>query len=728
MIKNKYIVILIFFVVIIITNQVIVQVDISRQSSDAEIINTAGRQRMYSQQIAKMALYAREVENSPFYEKDIEILEKILDSFKRANEYLQKVNEVNYKKSSLKTLFKKNQPFYNNILQSSTALVKNPNNKTAFNSFIVSVKQNEKQYLNSMDAIVDEYQNISENRLALLKKVQLFFITFTSIALIVLFFFIFLPLFRRNKALTFLNIELEKFKAEVKKKEKEKKSVEQILERTNAVARIGTWEVDMITNKITWSKVTREIHEVDENFVPKMETGINFYKEGYSRDKIQEVLQDSIENNSTYDVELEIVTAKGNVVWVRVIGEAEFDNGKCIRLYGIFQDINERKIQQLKLNNVNEELKVIFDSGPISIIRTNKDGLITHFNKGAELLLQYSYEEVIGKPPPNAIHDKKEVFKRSEELSKLYNTEISGLQTITAVAEKNGFESRRWTYYRKDGTSFPVQLVVTAIKNFKGEIIAFLGVGTDISEIVEKETNLIKTKTNLEAVTEKLIEQNNQLANFAHITSHNLRAPISNLNSLLNLHNIAEGKEEEELIFSKFRTVIDHLSSTLNTLVEAIKIKEKKGSELELKELSFENVYKKTVELLSGDIINTDAEFECDFSEIKKISYNETYLESIFTNLLSNSLRYSSTERKTKIEVKTRIKKGKTQLLFSDNGLGIDLNKHENKLFGLNKVFHRHKDSKGVGLYIVKNQIESLGGSISCISKVDKGTTFVITF
>ena len=70
----------------------------------------------------------------------------------------------------------------------------------------------------------------------------------------------------------------------------------------------------------------------------------------------------------------------------------------------------------------------------------------------------------------------------------------------------------------------------------------------------------------------------------------------------------------------------------------------------------------------------------------------------------------------------------KTQLLFSDNGLGIDLNKHENKLFGLNKVFHRHKDSKGVGLYIVKNQIESLGGSISCISKVDKGTTFVITF
>jgi sensor histidine kinase regulating citrate/malate metabolism len=91
-------------------------------------------------------------------------------------------------------------------------------------------------------------------------------------------------------------------------------------------------------------------------------------------------------------------------------------------------------------------------------------------------------------------------------------------------------------------------------------------------------------------------------------------------------------------------------------------------------------------------------------------------------------LRYSSPKRTPKIQVTTSIKEGKTQLVVADNGLGIDLKKHGNKLFGLNKVFHRHKDSKGVGLYIVKNQVTSLKGTISCMSEVDKGSTFTITF
>ena len=76
----------------------------------------------------------------------------------------------------------------------------------------------------------------------------------------------------------------------------------------------------------------------------------------------------------------------------------------------------------------------------------------------------------------------------------------------------------------------------------------------------------------------------------------------------------------------------------------------------------------------------------------------------------------------------TSIKEGRTQLIVADNGLGIDLKKHGHKLFGLNKVFHRHKDSKGVGLYIVKNQIISLKGTISCLSEVNIGSTFTITF
>ena len=728
MIKNKYIVILVFFVVIIITNQIIVQLDINRQTSYAKIINIAGKQRTYGLQISKIASNAKQLQNTDFYKKDIKNLEKILDTFTKANNYLLNINNSNYKKSSVSSLFEKNQPFFDNIVSASSAVIKNPNNPSTLNSFIVSVQENENQYLSNSNSIVDEYQHISENRFSMLKKIQLFFITFTSVSLIALFIFIFLPLFRKNKALTFLNLELERFKAKVKKKEKEKKNVEKILERTNTVARIGTWDVDLIKNKINWSKITREIHEVDDNFTPDLNTAINFYKEGYSRNKIQNLITNSIEKNTTYDTELEIITTKNKSVWVRVIGEASFNNNKCVRLYGVFQDINERKIQQLKLKQVNEDLKAIFESGPISIIRTDIDGNVTHFNKGAELLLQYKREEIIGKPPPKQMHNRSEILKRGRELSEIYGQEISGFDVITTVAKKEGFESRRWTYYRKDGTSFPVQLIVTAIKNEEGIVVAFIGVGTDITEIIEKETNLLKTKNNLEVVREKLIDQNKQLANFAHITSHNLRAPISNLQSLLSLHDIAESKEEKDLIFSKFGTTIDHLSSTLNILVEAIKIKEKKPSELVMEELFFDQTFTKTKGLLSGEILKINASIEADFSIVEKINYNQAYLESIFINLISNALRYSSPKRKANIQVKSRIKKGKVQLLFSDNGLGINLEKNGDKLFGLNKVFHRHKDSKGVGLYIVKNQIQSLGGTITCISKVNIGTTFIITF
>ena len=169
---------------------------------------------------------------------------------------------------------------------------------------------------------------------------------------------------------------------------------------------------------------------------------------------------------------------------------------------------------------------------------------------------------------------------------------------------------------------------------------------------------------------------------------------------------LCETTEEKELTFGKFRTVIAHLSETLNTLIEAIKIKETKQSKIKIKTLSFSKILKKTEEIIPEEISRLNAVITSNFSATDTIKYNESYLESIFINLISNSLKYSSPERPPKIEVTTTINAGKIELKITDNGLGIDLKKHGHKLFGLNQVFHRHKNSKGVGLYIVKNQIE----------------------
>lgn len=707
MVKNKYKVLLIFFILIIITNQVIINYAISIQSSDAETINIAGKQRMYSQQITKLALYSKDLENTTSYIKNIDTLEKIIGRFKKANSYLKQKNRLQYNSKSVDILFKKNTSYFNKIITSSNNLIETPENSVILNRFIETVKSNEKPYLKTMDAIVNRYQKISESKLAFLKKMQYFFITFTSISLLGIIFFMFLPMFRENKALTSLNLELEKFKKEVKEKEEDTKRVQAILDRTNSVARIGTWEVDLNNQKVLWSKVTKEIHETASDYIPALATAINFYKKGYSRIKVKAVFDDCIKNNTAWDEELQIVTRKGQLTWVRTIGQPELINGECVGIFGTFQDITAVKTAQIELKKVNEELNAIFDSSIISIVRTDSRGIITYFNEGAETLLGYKSDELVNRETPTIFHDEKEIIKRGKELSKKYKKEISGFDIFTKLARENKEDSRKWTYKRKDGSSLYVQLSTNAIKDSNGDIIAFIWVGTDITQVTE---------------------QNNQLANFAQIASHNLRAPVSNLSSLLDLYDLSETPEEKEFTFSKFKTVIAHLNETLNTLIEAIKIREKKGSEIDLKTLSFSKIFKKTEEIISTDITKLDAVITADFSAIRTIKYNEPYLESIIINLLSNSLRYSSPKRTPKIQVTTSIKEGKTQLVVADNGLGIDLKKHGNKLFGLNKVFHRHKDSKGVGLYIVKNQVTSLKGTISCMSEVDKGSTFTITF
>ncbi len=136
----------------------------------------------------------------------------------------------------------------------------------------------------------------------------------------------------------------------------ERKKIEELLEATNQVARVGGWEVDLIKNTVNWTSVTKELHEVPSDYIPELEEGINFFKEGESREKILTAVNEAIEKGTPYDVKLQIVTAKGNIRWVRAIGQAEFVQKKCIRLYGTFQDIHEQQLIDLKIEESETSL------------------------------------------------------------------------------------------------------------------------------------------------------------------------------------------------------------------------------------------------------------------------------------------------------------------------------------------------------------------------------------
>ena len=135
-----------------------------------------------------------------------------------------------------------------------------------------------------------------------------------------------------------------------------------LLDEVGKLARVGTWEMDLIEGKIYWSETTRAIHEVSPDYEPQLDTAINFYKEGDSRERIQMQVNQAMQNGSAFEGEFEIVTATGKVKWVASLGKAEIKNGKCVRLYGGFQDITKQVFYRQELEQGHEELSLALEA------------------------------------------------------------------------------------------------------------------------------------------------------------------------------------------------------------------------------------------------------------------------------------------------------------------------------------------------------------------------------
>ncbi|TAH20986.1 MAG: hypothetical protein EAZ08_04565 [Cytophagales bacterium] len=225
----------------------------------------------------------------------------------------------------------------------------------------------------------------------------------------------------------------------------------------------------------------------------------------------------------------------------------------------------------------------------------------------------------------------------------------------------------------------------------------------------------------------ELIKQNNQLEQFAFITAHNLRAPVARLlglSSILDLEN--KQNPDNEYIIGKMALVSNELDTVIKDLNIILEIK--KGVNEIISNVKLSDKLAKVCGLLENQIIESQAIITSDFSAIDVIESVNPYIESIIYNLVSNAIKYRSYKRIPQIHLQTTVEKNSFLLTVADNGLGMNLSENKAKIFGLYRRFHDHVEGKGLGLYLVKTQIEALGGSIEIESIPGEGTTFYLSF
>ncbi|MGK7393988.1 MAG: sensor histidine kinase [Candidatus Cyclobacteriaceae bacterium M3_2C_046] len=354
---------------------------------------------------------------------------------------------------------------------------------------------------------------------------------------------------------------------------------------------------------------------------------------------------------------------------------------------------NELIQNQLKYKFLFEELQTknqiinsILQSIPIVIARLEKSGEIIDIYGSGLNTLNRNIDDLKG------IHIK-DVFKES----------VFSLELI----EKEGFWASESSIDHLD--DFIYFSCYYFLNQEKKEIIFF---GIDITEI--KEVNI---------ANQKLSRINELLDNIIYLAAHDLRSPISNLRLIAHLINDVDEVSEKLEMIAKINESVERMEQVINGLVEIIEVQKEGGDKP--RKIVFEEVFEHVYANYEDKLLAVDGNITHDFSQAPYINYLEAFLISIFNNLIGNAIKYRS-NRPLHISVETKKLHGFVFLIIKDNGIGIDLRKHGNRIFRPFSRISKHGEGKGIGLHLVKTIVEKNGGSIKVNSQPDQGTQFEI--
>lgn len=347
------------------------------------------------------------------------------------------------------------------------------------------------------------------------------------------------------------------------------------------------------------------------------------------------------------------------------------------------------------------KLKPFFESSVDMLCIANYDGYFVDVNPAFVKLLGYTKEELFSK-------------KISEFI---FEVDKPGTQQVRDKMLKDApivnFQNR---YVTKSGDI--VWLSWSAVKVKEEELV--YAIAKDITHEIQLKNERIQEFYKLKNINEDLFRIN-------YTTSHDLRAPVSNMLSLFNLLDTDHIKDDATVqLLDYIKLSAQGVKDFLENYLDLIKTVGEKAENV--KEVYFEKILLKVLKNVGSLLTSSNTTMKYDFSSCESVFFNDIYLESVFLNLITNSVKYTRPGIAPVINISTTINEGEKQLFFSDEGQGFDMEKNGHKIFMLNERFDNRQEGKGIGLYLVYNQLKSLGGSISVESRPNRGATFHIRF
>jgi PAS domain S-box-containing protein len=483
-------------------------------------------------------------------------------------------------------------------------------------------------------------------------------------------------------------------------------------ERYDIVAKATSdtiWDWDLTTDHFTWNKGIQGIFGYKKGDVGK--TSKWFFDKIHPNDslKMSVKMYSYAENKiERWQENYSFMCADGSVKHVLDRGFLVInEKGIPVRMIGAMQDITKQRVEELRLKLL--ETVILQSKNAIAITEANETKAtiptIVYVNPAFTTITGFNPKDILGKPAT-------EYFNRNS-----VKNNLNKLSQALKNKQEYKFESQN---VRKNGEQYWLNITLLPISNIEGEHSHWISIQREIT--LEKEREKER-----EQLINELTQNNKDLKQFSYITSHNLRAPLSNLTGLLDLLNDIpiENKALKEIL-NGFSSSTKMLNDTINDLAKVIVIKD--SLSIAKEKLIIGDILTSTLHQLTNIISLNKPEIKLSLDKAPEIYANKTFFESILLNLLTNALKYKAKDKQLKIAISSKELNNKIILTFCDNGIGIDLKRNKDKVFGLYQRFHDYPDSKGLGLYLVKSQVESMGGKIEIESEVNLGTTFTLTF